>query len=57
MNIQIGTISNYYGGLYIKEEKGLFYWGIEDWCGIQYQEIPKTLYNALLEYEKSLQVK
>lgn len=48
---QIGKIENYYGGLYVQEKDGKFYWGIENWDGISFQDIPKELYDALVKYE------
>jgi hypothetical protein len=48
--IGIGDIGNYYGGLCIKE-CGKFYWGIENYDGTQYKEIPEFLYDALLRYQ------
>lgn len=52
--IRIGTISNYYGGLYVKEEDGRFFWGIENYDGIDesehgWREISRRLYYTLLE--------
>lgn len=29
----IGEIGNYYGGLSVKEEDGLFFWSIDNWDG------------------------
>ena len=58
METEIKGIGNYYGGLIIKEESGKYYWlienyntdldDIEDW-----DEIPKTLYFELLNFNKS----
>ena len=50
----IGTIGNYYGGLSIKEEDDKYYWGIEDWDGTYWVEIPKYLYDTLVQYQKSI---
>ena len=52
----IGSIGNYYGGLYVKEENGKFYWIIEDhdtdFDNIkEWQEIGEELYNKLMCYE------
>jgi hypothetical protein len=52
MRTQIGTISNYYGGLTIKEEDGKHFWSIENWNGDSYEPIPKELYDHLLKYEE-----
>lgn len=47
----IGTIGNYYGGLRVKQEAdGKCYWGIESWDGVTWEEIPKTLYQALVRF-------
>lgn len=47
----VGTIGNYYGGLEIKEEDGKFFWSIENWNGHGWDEIPESLYLALMKYE------
>lgn len=49
---KIKKIKNYYGGLEIKKDHGKYYWGIEDYDGIDYQEIPKYLYDALVKFFK-----
>ena len=33
-------IGNYYGGLEVKEEDGKYLWGIENWDGTEFEEIP-----------------
>jgi len=54
MNIQlIGDIGNCYGGLSVKEAGGRYYWSIEDWDGHDWEEITKSLYNALLRFKKN----
>lgn len=53
IELNIGSIRNYYGGLVIKEEDGKYYWGIEDWDGVHYEEIPKYLYDALVQYQNT----
>lgn len=52
METKIGTIGNYYGGLSIKTECGKFYWGIENYCGTEWEEITEELYNNLISFEK-----
>jgi hypothetical protein len=47
---EIGLCGNYYGGLNIKEENGKYYWSIENYSGMEWSEIPKYLYDALLKY-------
>jgi hypothetical protein len=51
--INIGSIGNYYGGLLIKTEDDKYYWGIESYSRIDWEEIPKHLYLSLLEYEEN----
>ena len=51
----IGGIGNYYGGLYVKEENGKYYWIIEnyntDFSDItEWEEISKNLYLELLRH-------
>jgi len=46
----VGECGNYYGGLYVKESGGKFYWGIEDYDGIEFSEIPEGLFIALNDY-------
>jgi hypothetical protein len=50
----ISRISNYYGDLTIKTEKGKFYWSIENYNGHHWEEIPPYLFRALVRFEKSL---
>ena len=51
----IGDIGNYYGGLSVKTKDGKFFWGIEDHNGTDWQEIPESLYLALMKYETERQ--
>ena len=46
----IGAIGNYYGGLTVKTENNKFYWGIENWDGTLWEEIPESLFNELNVY-------
>lgn len=48
--IDIGDIGNSYGGLVVKEDGGLFFWGIKDYYGIDWEEIPKSLFDELVKY-------
>lgn len=59
MNIKFNEVCNYYGVLEIKEENDKYYWGIENWDDMDWSEIPKYLYEALLKYhnEKDKNVK
>ena len=52
----VGEISNYYGGLFIMENEGKYYWLIEDvsteFDKLKYwSEIDKELYDSLVAYE------
>ena len=53
----IGTVCNYYGGLYVMEKDGKYYWVIEnhstDFSDIDHwDECDKKLYDALIAYEE-----
>jgi hypothetical protein len=48
----VGLIGNYYGSLNIKDENGVYFWSIENWDGNYWEEIPKSLYNALVKFER-----
>ncbi len=50
---QIGDIGNYYGGLWVKQQGGKFYWAIEDYDGIYWEEIPQHLYDALNRFNEA----
>lgn len=52
METSIGTIGNYYGGLSVKKEGEKFFWGIENYDGIEWEEIPKKMYDILISFEK-----
>lgn len=52
----VGVIGNYYGGLFIMENEGKYYWLIEDvsteFDKLKYwSEIDKELYDSLVAYE------
>ena len=49
---RIGAIGNYYGGLWVKAKDQLRYWGVENYDGYGWEEIPESLYLALVEYER-----
>ena len=54
----IGEIGNYYGGLFIMEHEGRYYWLIDDHDTDfedldEWEEIDKKLYDSLLSYEKA----
>jgi hypothetical protein len=55
---RIGKISNYYGGLYVAEHGGRYYWAIEnhssELCNIEddsWHEIEKPLFDALVAHK------
>jgi|TARA_R110000787_G_scaffold579_4_gene2079 hypothetical protein len=52
--VQIGEIGNYYGDLSIKKEGVKFYWGIEDYDGTDWEEIPGYLYDALMKFQYTI---
>jgi len=52
--IEIGDIGNYYGGLQVKAGgDGNFWWGIENYNGTEWSEIPESLYIELIKYNES----
>ena len=55
----VGEIANYYGGLFIMENEGKYYWLIEnystDFDDLSYwSEIDKELYDSLVAYESRM---
>jgi len=48
---RIGNIGNYYGGLFVMAESGQCYWGIENYDGTDWEEIPESLFCALTAFE------
>ena len=51
METGIGSIGNYYGGLSVKvESDGTFWWGIENYCGTEWEQIPQSLYDELVKF-------
>jgi hypothetical protein len=52
--ISVGNISNEYGGLYLKSEGNVYYWGISDYSeDVEIWEIiPKSLYDELIKFNK-----
>lgn len=55
--MKIGIIQNYYGDLEIKQENGRFFWGIEDYSGIYWEEIPEYLFQTLMRFHSESQTK
>lgn len=52
IQMPIGDVTNYYGGLSVKKEWHKFFWSIEDYDGNHWEEIPDFLYDALIKYEE-----
>lgn len=51
METEIGNIGNYYGGLSVKSEAdGTFWWGIENYDGTKWEQIPQSLYDELVKF-------
>lgn len=50
---EIGGIGNYYGGLAVREQDGKFEWAIENWDGYHWEDIPESLYRALIAYQEA----
>ena len=48
----IGTIGNYYGGLWIDEQDGKFFWSVENYDGCGWEEIPRSLYDELMKLKR-----
>jgi len=51
LHISCGGIGNYYGGLELKKDDDKYYWGIENYNGISWQEIPQSLYEEIDKFE------
>lgn len=51
-SIEIGKIQGFYGGLEVMEYQEKFYWGIHSHSDIEWQEIPKYLYDSLVKFQK-----
>lgn len=49
----IGGIGNYYGGLSVKAKGGKYFWAIENYDGVSWEEIPADLFTALNALEDS----
>jgi hypothetical protein len=48
---RIGDIFNVKGVLLVKRVDNSFYWGIQEWKGCDWSEIPEYLYMTLVHYE------
>jgi hypothetical protein len=47
---EIGSITNYYGGLLVAEQDGKFYFGIDSFEPTLWEEISEDLYKELLKH-------
>ena len=62
--LKIGKIGNYDGKVYVKETEGSYFWGVIDEMDFvvdnipsrAWEEIPKSLYDELIKFEKSCKV-
>lgn len=50
---EIGSIGNFYGCLNVMKENNRYFWCIESEVGYDWMEIPKSLYDTLIDYEDS----
>jgi hypothetical protein len=48
--MKIGNIGNYYGDLQVRVDQGKFYWGIDNYDGVDWEEITEELYCALIKF-------
>ena len=55
MEMSIGDICNYYGGLSVKSEDDKYFWSIYNYSGEDWEEIPKYLFDVLVKYENERQ--
>jgi|Laugrefa1bdmlbdn_1035148.scaffolds.fasta_scaffold174338_2 hypothetical protein len=51
---KVGNIGNYYGGLMMLESEGKYFWGIENWNGTDWEEIPFCVYISLKPLSKEV---
>ena len=54
---RIGNVGNCYGGLEVKKEEGLYYWGIDNYDEMRWREIDEKLYDELIAFEERNTVK
>ena len=52
MSLTFDNIGNYYGTLNVRDESGVFEWGIESWNGFDWEQIPESLYNELVKFKE-----
>jgi len=51
--IEIGNVSNHYGGISVSKEGGCYFWALQNWAGNYLpEEITQELYEALIKFEE-----
>ena len=54
---EVGSIGNYYGCLLIKKSSdGRYLWGIENYNGTDWEEIPRSLFETVVSESPSLNI-
>lgn len=43
---------SYYGQLNVKKEHGKYFWSVENWDGLSWQEILRYLYKSLAKHHR-----
>jgi len=51
---RVGKVGNAYGFLNVNEGGGKFYWGMDNYDGILWEEIPEYLFVALNSHQDEL---
>jgi hypothetical protein len=51
MSLTFDNIGNYHGTLNVRDENGVFEWGIEGCSGVDWDRIPESLYNELVKFK------
>lgn len=47
----IGDVCNYYGGVAVCMKDGKYYWSVENYDGHDWEQIPKSLYDELNNFQ------
>ena len=51
--VNIGDVSNHYGGISVSKEGGCHFWALQNWNGDYIaEEITQELYEALIKFEE-----